>query len=49
MTGRGDGAYRTAAHALGACGYLEKPFSAKTLVKAISKALPQASNVMAAE
>ncbi len=49
MTGRGDGAYRSAARALGACDYLEKPFSAKTLVNAISKAMPPASNIMAAE
>jgi FixJ family two-component response regulator len=49
MTGRGDGAYRSAARALGACDYLEKPFSARTLVKALSKAMPTASGVMAAE
>ena len=37
MTGRGDGAF--AAHALGACEYLEKPFSAESLIDAISKAM----------
>ncbi len=44
MTGRGDGAFRLAAHALGACEYLEKPFSAESLIEAISKAtLPATS------
>ncbi len=40
MTGRGDGAFRSAARALGACEYLEKPFSAESLIDAITKATP---------
>ena len=47
MTGRGDGAF--AAHALGACEYLEKPFSAESLIDAISKAMLPAIRVSAAE
>ena len=49
MTGRGDRAFRLAAHALGAREYLEKPFSAESLIDAISKAMLPAMRVSAAE
>ena len=47
MTGRGDGAFRLAAHALGAREYLEKPFSAESLINAISKATLPTMRVLA--
>jgi two-component system response regulator FixJ len=49
MTGKGDGAFRLAAHALGACEYLEKPFSAESLIDAIYKAMQPAMVALAAE
>jgi FixJ family two-component response regulator len=48
MTGRGD-AFRSAARALGACDYLEKPFSADRLIDAMSRAMPASMKVLAAE
>lgn len=49
MTGSGDGAFRRAAHALGACDYLEKPFSAERLIEAVSNATLPAAKAVAAE
>ncbi|MBB4199583.1 hypothetical protein CCR94_08475 [Rhodoblastus sphagnicola] len=49
MTGKGEGAFRRAALALGASAYLEKPVSAKRLIDAISSALRPAARIMAAE
>jgi two-component system response regulator FixJ len=48
MTGRG-GAFRSAAGALGACDYLEKPFSVESLLEAIAKAMASSMKVLAAE
>jgi FixJ family two-component response regulator len=48
MTGKGEGAFRLAALALGARAYLEKPFSSKRLVEAISDAM-RAPAILAAE
>jgi two-component system, LuxR family, response regulator FixJ len=45
MTGRGNGAFRSAAYGLGACEYLEKPFSAESLIDAITKATLPAMRV----
>jgi two-component system response regulator FixJ len=49
MTGRGDGGFRLAAHALGACDFLEKPFSAKSLIDAISRATLPTMRFLAAD
>lgn len=49
MTGSGDPAFRSEAHALGACDYLEKPFSAESLIDAITRATPPAMRVLEAE
>ncbi len=49
MTGRGDGAFRLAAYALGACEYLEKPFSAESLIDAIATATLPTTRMMAAQ
>jgi len=38
MTGSGNGVFRSAAYDLGARDYLEKPFSAESLIDAITKA-----------
>jgi FixJ family two-component response regulator len=49
MTGKGEGAFRLAARALGACDYLEKPFSAATLKRAICGAMQPSRAILAAE
>jgi FixJ family two-component response regulator len=48
MTGRGEGAFRSAAFALGACDYLAKPFSAERLFGAIARATLPATRVSVA-
>ncbi len=49
MTGSGNRAFRSEAHALGACDYLEKPFSAESLIDAITNATAPAMRVLEAE
>jgi FixJ family two-component response regulator len=49
MTAKGEGAFRKAALALGARAYLQKPFSKRTLLDAISGAMGPATGIVAAE
>jgi len=49
MTGKGEGAFRSAAFALGARAYLQKPFSKRKLLDAILGAMRPAAGAVAAE